>query len=389
MKIIAAPQALKGSLEATVVAEAIATGIRAILPEADVVALPVADGGEGTVRALVAATGGELHALQVTGPLGEPVMAEYGVLGALGGTAGSVAVIEMASASGLPLVPPERRNPLVASTYGVGELIRAALDAGCARILIGIGGSATNDGGAGMAQALGASLLDAEGNELSAGGEALGRLDRIDIRNLDPRLRTTQVQVACDVSNPLCGPTGASAIYGPQKGASPAMIATLDAALMRYARVIQRDLGKDVADAPGAGAAGGLGAGLIAFADAQLTPGARLVLDALRFREQVQGAAVIITAEGQLDPQTAYGKAVSAVAAIGREERIPVIALVGRMAMSLDDLDRLGLVAAVPLADGPMSLDQSMSRAYELVVGASIRALRLMLAGRCFTSGLG
>ncbi|MGH2486666.1 MAG: glycerate kinase, partial [Ktedonobacterales bacterium] len=248
MKIVVAPQALKGSLAAPRVAEGIAAGIRAALPQADIVVLPVADGGEGTVRALVMATGGELLTAKVAGPLGEPVAAEYGILGSDAGATERTAVIEMAAASGLPLVPLDRRDPLITSTYGTGELMRAALDAGCERLIIGIGGSATNDGGAGMAQALGASLLDAQWRELAFGGGALSGLDRIVTDHLDPRLRDVRVQVACDVSNPLCGPMGASAVYGPQKGAGPAEIEELDMALARYAGVVRRDLGKDIAD---------------------------------------------------------------------------------------------------------------------------------------------
>lgn len=389
MKIVVAPQALKGSLDATRVAAGMAAGIRATLPQADIVELPLADGGEGTVRALVAASGGELRSARVTGPLGSPVMAEFGMLGPLASQAGRTAVIEMAAASGLPLVARERRDPRVTTTYGTGELMRAALDAGCDRLLIGIGGSATNDGGAGMAQALGVSLLDAEGRELERGGAALSRLDRINTDNLDPRVHSTRIEVACDVSNPLCGPTGASAVYGPQKGASSAMVEQLDGALAHFARIIQRDMGKDVAGAPGAGAAGGLGAGLVAFANAHLTPGAELILDALQFRSHALGATLILTAEGQLDRQTAYGKTISAVARIGNELRVPVVALSGRVAMRADDLDRLGLAAAEPLADGPLSMQQSMSRAYELVVSATVRILRLMLVGRGFSTGLG
>lgn len=381
LRIVAAPQALKGSLDAAEVGAAIATGVREVLPAAEVVVVPVADGGEGTVRALVAATGGELRRATVTGPLGEPVEAEYGLLGAAPGEE-PTAVIEMAAASGLPLVPPERRNPLVTTTYGTGELMRAALDAGARRLLIGIGGSATNDGGAGMAQALGAHLLDAASRELPPGGAALADLARIDANGLDPRLRASEVRVACDVNNPLCGPRGASAVFGPQKGATPAMVARLDAALAHYAQVVRRDLGADVAEVPGAGAAGGVGAGLMAFAHAELVPGARLVLDALHFTERVAGAALVITAEGQLDEQTAYGKAPAAVAAAARQAGAAVIALAGSVVSPPDALAALGIDAAVPLPTGPMSLDESMARAAELVRLAAARTLRLMLLGR-------
>src|SRR5262249_47958761 len=272
MKIVAAPQALKGSLDAVPVGEAIARGVAMVFPDALVDVVPVADGGEGTVRALVAAAGGVLRTATVTGPLGAPVEAEYGILNT---EAGHTGVIEMAAASGLPLVPAAQLDPRVATTFGTGELIRAALDEGCRELLIGIGGSATNDGGAGMAQALGAWLLDAAGRELPPGGAALARLDRIDASGLDPRLKDARMRVACDVANPLCGPEGASAIYGPQKGATPAMVVELDVALAHYAAILRRDLGADVSDVPGAGAAGGLGAGLLAFTQAELVPGAR------------------------------------------------------------------------------------------------------------------
>jgi glycerate kinase len=389
VKIVVAPQALKGSLDAADVGEAIAAGVRAVAPRADIEVVPVADGGEGTVTALVAATGGEIYTATVTGPLGEPVQATWGTLGdQSGASAGRTAVIEMAAASGLPLVPPARRDPRITTTRGTGELLRAALDAGCTRILIGIGGSATNDGGAGMAAALGGRLLDAGGAELPSGGAALALLARIDTSGLDPRLRQTEVLVACDVTNPLTGPTGASAVYGPQKGATPEMVAALDAALAHYALVLTRDLGADVASVPGAGAAGGLGAGLMAFTGASLVPGARLVLDTLDFDARVAGAALVITAEGQLDSQTAYGKAVGAVAAAAHKAGAGVVALAGRIAMGDATLAALGIDAALPLADGPLALEESMARAAELVTAAASRAMRLLLLGRRLTAGL-
>ena len=378
LRVVIAPQALKGSLDAPEVGAAISAGVRDVLPDARIEVVPVADGGEGTVRALVAATGGELRRTTVTGPLGEPVEAEWGLLGG----AGPTAVIEMAAASGLPLVPADRRNPLVTTTRGTGELMRAALDAGARRLLIGIGGSATNDGGAGMAQALGARLLDTAGNELAPGGAVLADLARIDLSGLDARLTQAQVRVACDVSNPLTGPTGASAVYGPQKGATPAMVAQLDAALAHYAEVLRRDLGADVAAIPGAGAAGGLGAGLLAIARAELVPGAALVLDALHFGERVAGADLVITAEGRLDEQTAYGKAPAAVARAAKAADAAVIVLAGSVAMPDEALAALGFDAAVPLPTGPMTLEESMARAPELVRAAAARAMRLLLIGR-------
>ncbi|MBV9616411.1 MAG: glycerate kinase, partial [Ktedonobacteraceae bacterium] len=275
MRVVIAPQSLKGSLTAAEAGRAIAYGVQSIYPDAEISIVPIADGGEGTVQALVDATGGTLVQHEVTGPLGEPVTASFGLLGN-----GQTAAIEMASCAGLPLVPPERRDPRITTTYGVGELIAAALEQSCTHLLIGIGGSATNDGGAGMAQALGAHLMTAEGNEIARGGAALSTLAHIDPSILDERLRACKVEVACDVTNPLCGPMGASAIYGPQKGATPQMVAELDAALAQYAHIIEQDLHRIVKDIPGAGAAGGLGAGLIAFLNAELRPGAQIVLEA-------------------------------------------------------------------------------------------------------------
>jgi glycerate 2-kinase len=332
------------------------------------------------VSALVAATNGQLLLTRVTGPLGEPVEAEWGLLGADSAESDEkTAVIEMAAAAGLPLVPRPQRDPRVTTTYGVGELLRAALEMGCKRILIGIGGSATNDGGVGMAQALGARLLDANGGDLPPGGAALAQLAHIDISGMDPRLAQSAVRVASDVTNPLTGPKGASAVYGPQKGATPEMVAELDAALAHYADILKRDLSVDVADIPGAGAAGGLGAGLLAFAQAELVPGARLVFEALRFDERISGADLIFTAEGQLDTQTAYGKAVGAVAAAGQRQGSPVVALAGAVAMDDAALRALGLSAALPLPDGPLTLEESMARAADLTRNATLRALRLIL----------
>jgi glycerate 2-kinase len=380
MKIVLAPQALKGSLDAAAVGQAMADGVRLALPDAEIAIIPVADGGEGTVRALVAATGGQLLHTQVTGPLGAPVEAEWGLLGAQTDAPDEkTAVIEMAAAAGLPLVPPGRRDPRVTTTRGVGELLRAALDAGCGRILIGIGGSATNDGGAGMAQALGARPLDADGNELPPGGAALAKLTHFDLSGMDARLAQTRVLVACDVTNPLTGPQGASWVYGPQKGATPEIVRELDAALAQYADILQRELGVDVAETPGAGAAGGLGAGLLAFARAELVPGARLVFEALRFDERIAEADLIFTAEGRLDAQTAYGKAVGAVAAAGRRQGVPVVALAGAVAIDDAALRALGLAAALPLASGPLTLEESMTRAADLTRDATVRAMRLIL----------
>lgn len=376
MRILIAPQSLKGSLSAAAAGAAIAQGAHAAFPDAAITIIPIADGGEGTVQALVDATRGEIHIQPVTGPLGEPVKAFYGLLGN-----GRTAVIEMAACSGLPLVPAQRRNPRITTSYGVGELIRAALDQGRRHFIIGLGGSATNDGGAGMAQALGARLLDAHGKNIAFGGSALTKLARISIEKLDPRLKECTFEVACDVTNPLCGPTGASAIYGPQKGASPSIVAELDAALAHYAQIIQRDLQLDVRNTPGAGAAGGMGAAMLAFLDATLRPGAQIVIEALHLENYMKDTDLVITAEGQLDEQTAYGKSVAAIATLAKRYAVPVLALTGGLGEQYKSLYDLGIDAITVLPSGPMPLVYAMEHAYLLTSEATERALKLFKMG--------
>jgi glycerate kinase len=376
MRIVIAPQSLKGSLTAAEAGQAIADGTRAVYPEADIDIVPIADGGEGTVQALVDATGGVMVHQAVTGPLGEAVEAFFGVLGD-----GHTAVLEMAACAGLPLVPPSQRDPRITTTYGVGELILAALERSCRHFIIGIGGSATNDGGAGMAQALGASLVTEQGTPIERGGSALATLAHIELASMDPRIQECSVDVACDVSNPLCGPRGASAVYGPQKGATPAMVAELDAALAHYAEVIQRDLGLAVADIPGAGAAGGLGAGLLTFLNATLRPGAQIVLEAVHLEERLHGVDLVITAEGQLDGQTAYGKSVGAVANLAKRYNIPVLALAGGLGEDYQVAYNLGVDAITVLPSGPMPLAYAMEHAARLTSDATERAIRLLRVG--------
>ncbi|MBO0790946.1 MAG: glycerate kinase [Ktedonobacteraceae bacterium] len=379
MHIVIAPQSLKGSLTAAQTGEAIAQGVRAVYPQATTTIVPVADGGEGTVQALVDATHGQIIHQDVCGPLGEPVTAFFGLLGD-----GQTAAIEMAASSGLPLVAPDRRDPRITTTYGVGELIRAALDHNCRHFIIGIGGSATNDGGAGMAQALGAHLTTNTGQEIARGGAALAQLNHISLEHLDPRLSSCTFEVACDVTNPLCGPTGASAIYGPQKGATPRMIDELDAALAHYARIIERDLGLSVADSPGSGAAGGLGAGLLAFLHATIRPGARIVLDAVKLEEHLRTADLVITAEGQLDTQAAYGKSVAAVAKLAKRYHLPVLAVAGGLGEKYHTTYQLGIDAIAVLPPGPISLAEAMQHATSLTRDATERALRIFEMGRTF-----
>jgi glycerate kinase len=376
MRIIVAPDSFKGSVSALGVAEAMERGIHVVFPAAEVLKVPIADGGEGTVEALVAATGGRLLYAGVRGPLGEPVRAHWGISGD-----GTTAFIEMASASGLPLVPKERRDPRSTSTFGTGELMKAALDAGLRKLVIGIGGSATNDGGTGMARALGVRFLDAEGRELLEGGAALARLARIDLSGLDPRLAEASVLVACDVDNPLCGPRGASAVYGPQKGATPEMVQELDAALGVFAGVAQAATGRDIALLPGAGAAGGLGAGLLFFTPASLRPGVAIVLETTGFDALVQGADLVITGEGRTDFQTAMGKAPVGVAAVAKRHGVPVICIAGGLGDGADDVLAHGIDALATAVPQPMTLEDCMGQGAALVEAAAARACRLVKVG--------
>ena len=371
MKVVIAPNTFKGSLSAPEAAAAIARGVREAFPDAEVVEIPVADGGDGTVEALVSAHRGEYRTVQVEGPLVDPVQATSGLI-----EAGRAGVVELASASGLTLIPAERRNPRKTSTYGFGQLLEAVRAAGVERIIAGIGGSATNDGGAGMAQALGYRLLDSAGADLPRGGAALARLARIDSSGFDPAWRSVKVMVACDVTNPLTGPLGASAVYGPQKGADEAAIRELDAALANFAAVIERDLGKKVADVPGAGAAGGAGAGLIAFLDATLVPGAPLVVEASGFDAKLKGADLVITGEGQADAQTGYGKAPGEVAKRAKAARLPVLLIAGSKGPGWEALRGLGVTAVVTLDEEGDNLQQLMRDAGQLLTQTAARACK-------------
>jgi glycerate 2-kinase len=365
VKIVVATDSFKGSLPASEVVEAIRQGLLQAAPSAEIVTVPIADGGEGTVQALVEATGGRYVTERVQGPLGNPVRATFGVLGDA-----ETAVIEMAAASGLPLVPEAKRNPLLTSTFGTGQLIKSALDLRCTTLVIGIGGSATNDGGAGMAQALGVKMVAVDGTAVRrATGGHLKDIVRINMSQIDRRLELCKIRVACDVDNPLYGPTGAAYVFGPQKGATPEQIEELDQGLRHFATLIERDLGMKVADVPGAGAAGGLGAGLIAFCGAALERGAKIVSDTVGLREKIEGADLVITGEGKLDMQTAFGKAPSAPIGMARELGIPVIAICGMVAEETLGPDRLGLDAVFSLVGAGIDTEEAMrpERARELL----------------------
>ncbi|MBY0098385.1 glycerate kinase [Mesobacillus maritimus] len=358
MKIVIAPDSFKESLSAYEACQAIERGFREIIPNAVYEKIPMADGGEGTVQSLVNATGGTILETYVTGPLGEQVLAFYGLLGD-----GKTAVIEMAASSGLHLVPMDQRNPLLTTTRGLGELISAALDQGATSLIIGLGGSATNDGGAGMIQALGARLLDMEGKEIPPGGGGLSHLVTIDLSTFDPRVRDVVIQVACDVDNPLTGPTGASAIYGPQKGATPELVEQLDKNLNHFANVYEKQLKKYVRNYPGAGAAGGLGAGLMAFLSAELKSGVEIVLETLRFEDQMKDADLVITGEGKIDSQTIFGKTPIGVAKTAKKFGIPVIALCGSYTEDSKIVHNHGIDALFTIVPGTVTLTDAIKNA--------------------------
>lgn len=355
-----APDSFKESLTARQVCEALEAGLREVFPDATYVHVPMADGGEGTLQSLVDATGGEVSTLTVEGPTGTPVEARYAILGD-----GSTAVVEMASASGLALVAPGVRDPRTASSYGTGQLVAACLDRGATRLVLGLGGSATNDAGAGFARALGVRFLDADGAELPPGGAALARLATIDTSGLDPRLDALRIDVACDVTNPLCGPEGASAVYGPQKGADAATVAELDAALARFAEVVLSDLGRDVRETPGAGAAGGLGAGLLAFTHGELRRGVDIVIEYTGLEGRVADADVVITGEGRIDAQTRFGKTPHGVARVARAAGKPVIALAGSLGDGSEALHGEVFDAILPIIGHLDTLEGTLAAAGE------------------------
>ena len=377
MRIVVAPNAFKGSLTARQAAEAMAAGVARAVADVEIVQVPVADGGDGLVDVALQALGGEPRTLFVTGPVGEPVEATFCHVPAM-----RFAAIEMALASGLALVPPDRRDVMRTTTRGTGELIAAALDLGVGRIGVGIGGSATNDGGTGMAAALGVRFLDENGDEVEPVGGTLHRIARIDTSGLDERVRDVRIEAVCDVDNPLTGVTGAAHVYGPQKGATPEQVAVLDAGLVHLAEVIEKDLGLQVADLPGSGAAGGLGAGLRAFLGAELRRGVDLVLDIVGLKEKLRGADLALTGEGQIDFQTAFGKAPAGVGAATKEEGVPCIAIAGSVGEKLEKLHAIGIDAVFTLCPGPLPLERAMAEGARYLSAATEQAVRSFLAGR-------
>jgi glycerate 2-kinase len=379
MKIILAPDSFKGNLTSLQVAAALEKGVKRVLPKANCIKVPMADGGEGTVQSLVDATGGQFIRKRVTGPAGNPVSARYGLL-----ADGETAVIEMAEASGLPLVSGKQMNPLKTTTYGTGELILDAAKRGAKIIIIGIGGSATNDGGVGMAQALGVRFINKRGNEITdhGAGGMLDKIASIDMKGLHPIVRKTKIIVASDVNNPLCGKTGASNVFGPQKGATPAMVKTLDANLKHLGKIIKSDLKKDVVNLKGAGAAGGLGAGLVAFTKARMKSGIDIVLEATNIAQHIKGADLVITGEGRVDFQTAFGKTPSGVAKAARKHRVPTVAIGGGITDDANGVFAHGIDGLESACARDMSLEEAIAHSKAHLANAAERVIRLILIGK-------
>jgi glycerate kinase len=373
MTIVLAPDSFKESMTAKEVCEAMEKGIKKANPNIKCIKVPMADGGEGTMQSLVDATDGKVYKVKVQGPLGAEVEAEYGILGD-----GEVAVIEMASASGIHLVPKEKRNPMKTSTFGTGQLIKACLEHSIKKLLIGIGGSATNDGGAGMVQALGGKLLDSDGNELPLGGGELRKLAQIDLSNLDDRLKDVEVEVACDVNNPLVGEKGASYVFGPQKGATEEMVKVLDENLRHYGAKIKECLGIDIVEVPGAGAAGGLGAGLMAFLNGTLKNGLEMVVEYTKLEQKVKEADMVWTGEGSIDHQTIYGKTPYGVARVAKKYKLPVIALAGRIGDGIEPLYDSGIDAIYSIMQGVSSLEDALINGRRNVEKTSENVARLI-----------
>lgn len=375
VKIVCAPNAFKGSLRASAAAKAMAKGVKAYLPTAAVEKIPLADGGDGLLDVLLFEEGGNPEKVEVSGPYGTKITGLWGL-----SVDGRTAIIETALAAGLALAGDADLNPMLATTYGVGELISAALAVGCRKFIIGLGGSATNDGGMGMAQALGVKFYGNEGELLGRGGKELNKIKRIDMTALDKRLSDAEFIIACDVDNPLTGPNGASVVYGPQKGADAEMIRELDKGLHNFAQIIKKELGIDPSNIPGAGAAGGLGAGFLSFLKGKLVSGIELVMERLRFAERIEGASLILTGEGSLDGQTSFGKVPYGVGKTALMKGIPAVAIAGSLRDNAKILHAHGLTALFSITDGPMGIDEAMSRAEDLVAGITEEIIRLFFS---------
>lgn len=377
MKIIISPDSFKGSCSAIDVANYIKEAICEVDSSIEFVTMPVADGGEGTIEAITSCVDANIHEVEVSNPLGKPITAQYAIL-----KENDTAIIEMAQASGLPLLKAEERNPLFTTTYGTGQLMKDALDRGCKKMIIGIGGSATNDGGAGALMALGASFKNAQGEEIALGGAALAELDSIDLEHFDKRLFDVDITVACDVTNPLTGPTGASAVYGPQKGATPEMVEQLDKALSHFASISADKLGEDYSNCPGAGAAGGIGFALMAYCKAKFAAGIDIVLDVCGFEKELEDADLVITGEGRIDGQSVCGKVLYGIGIRAKEKDVPVFAFGGAVLPDSEKLLECGIKAMFSTSNGPMTLEYAMQNTEKLLKQSVKNVMRVFLTGR-------
>ena len=375
MKILVAPDSFKESLSAIQVAEAISKGVLKIIPNAEIIKIPISDGGEGLLDALVNDKNGKIITVKVYDPLYRSIAAEYGIL-----NEGTTAVIEMAKASGLELLKEQEKNPDITSSYGTGQLILDALDRGCQKIIIGIGGSATNDGGMGMVKALGGKFINKEGIELTEGGGALGELSSIDLTNFDKRISNCKIVVACDVTNKLTGENGASFVYGAQKGGSKEQLEFLDKNLQHYAAIIRNHLGIEIENINGAGAGGGMGAGLMAFLNAELKSGIDLILETLEIKKHIKNIDLIITGEGEIDKQTLQGKTILGIAALAKEYYVPVIAITGKIGDNIDEIYKLGITSIFSIVNKPMKLEEAINDVKYLIqscIETIIRTIKL------------
>lgn len=373
VKIVVAPDSFKGAITAREICTAVKTGVHHVFPEADVIELPLADGGEGTMETLVLTSRGTFIELEVKGPLGKPVLASIGLL-----SDQKTAVIEVAQASGLTLLSEDERNPLLATTYGTGELIKHALDRNYRKFIIGLGGSATNDGGTGMLKALGVRFFSNDGHELAEGGAALINLAFIDDSGLDPRIKESSFLIASDVTNPLCGPNGASTIFGPQKGASASDVIKLDQALLHYSKIVQKQKKMDLCQIVGGGAAGGMGAALSAFLQAKIQSGIEVVMESIQFEERIAKANLIITGEGKLDSQTFSGKVITGVSKYAKKQKIPVIALCGSLQLNGNQINELGINSAFSIVPGPCSLETAIASSAKWTIERTEQIMRLL-----------
>lgn len=376
IRVVVAPDSFKGSASSREICNFIEAGMLRFNPNIDVVKIPISDGGEGTLSVLVDGLGGQMFEHEVIGPLGSTLIARYGLL------SDNSAIVEMAESSGLCLVPSDKKDPFISTSYGTGQLIQAALDRGVDKIYIGLGGSSTNDGGMGMAQALGASFKDSDGNELGYGAGELARLHSVDLSNLDSRLRTTSFVVLSDVDNPLTGPSGASMVFARQKGAKSTDLAILDECLLHYGQIVSKCTGHDYIDFPGAGAAGGLGFACLNFFQTQITSGVYQILDMLNFEQKLEGASLVITGEGRIDEQTSFGKAPHGVTQIALSHNIPVIAIAGSVSLNLASVYKSGLDLVISLINEPMSLELALKNVRVLTENAAENALRAFMLGK-------